>query len=104
MGRHGITRFFLFLCFFAALSMFLQPSAYAVGPDTLGKITEASPDECFFGVENENNQYPLPNGCTQGSQPKRNEAYVWGLTQFEDNIFFGTGANIMFCPAGISRS
>jgi hypothetical protein len=54
-------------------------------------VAKAPTDECFRGVGQ--GEYPLVSSCSDG-EPKKNEAYVWGLTQFEDKLFFGTGANI----------
>ena len=58
-----------------------------------GVLKKATVDECFYGVGDERNQYPIASPC--GGQYKKNEAYIWGMTQFGDNIFFGTGANVM---------
>ncbi len=51
---------------------------------------KAQPDECFAGV---GNPYPPGPPCPTGSQPKVNEAYIWGMTKQGDNIWFGTVAN-----------
>ncbi len=55
------------------------------------EIADSQPDECFidFG-DNE----PLVNGECEEGTPKTNEAYVWGLTQSNGKLYFGTGANI----------
>nr|NQU91442.1 hypothetical protein [Bacteroidota bacterium] len=60
---------------------------------------KAEPDGCFFGVGNENNYFnPVGIDCDAcellGGIPKTNQAYVWGLTQESDKLFFGTGPNI----------
>ena len=57
-------------------------------------LAKASPDECFYGAGSNNNQYPLPGSCEEPGQLKTNEAYVWGLTKYGDNLFFGTAANV----------
>jgi hypothetical protein len=56
-------------------------------------LAKADPDECFNGIGNEFK--PLVEGeCTgENEQPKVNAAYVWGLTQTDDYIWFGTMAN-----------
>lgn len=62
------------------------------------RLAKAAPDECFAGVGN-----PYPVGtidedgnlvCPPGSQPKVNQAYVWGLAKAGDDLWFGTGPNI----------
>ncbi|UCF91269.1 MAG: hypothetical protein JSW39_23825 [Desulfobacterales bacterium] len=83
-------------------------------------LAKAQPDECFQGVGNPLNvfhptlgfaanypgdlteqqmedcldiavtDYDTPSGR---AQPKVNQAYVWGLTKFRDNLWFGTIAN-----------
>jgi hypothetical protein len=59
--------------------------------ETWKVVAKASTDECFRGVGQ--GEYPIQSTCSDG-ELKTNEAYVWGLTRFEDNLFFGTGANI----------
>lgn len=56
-------------------------------------LAKAKPDECYNGIGNE--YKPLIEGeCTgENEQPKVNAAYVWGLTQTDDYIWFGTMAN-----------
>ena len=56
-------------------------------------LDKAIVDECFVEVGSALNQYPFKGNCAD--QPKKNEAYVWGMTQFGDNLFYGTGANVM---------
>jgi len=83
-------------------------------------LAKARPDECFQGVGNplnlndpwlgfyanypgdlgkeqiracldtEINDYQTPNGH---AQPKTNQAYVWGLTKYSENLWFGTIPN-----------
>ncbi len=60
---------------------------------------KATPDGCYFGVGSNQNYYnPAGIDCdectTLGGIPKTNQAYVWGLTQESDKLFFGTGPNI----------
>lgn len=57
-------------------------------------MAKASPDECFYAVGSSDNQYPLSGSCEEPGQLKTNEAYVWGLTKYGDNLFFGTAANV----------
>ena len=61
-------------------------------------LAKGEPDECFAGVGE-----PYPQGtrddegnlvCPEGSQPKVNQAYVWGLAKAGDDLWFGTGPNI----------
>lgn len=54
-------------------------------------LAKASVDECYRGVGN--GEYPIENDCN-GGELKKNEAYIWGMTEFEENIFFGSGANV----------
>lgn len=56
-------------------------------------LDKAVVDECFVSVGSPHNEYPFKGGCAD--QPKKNEAYIWGMTQFGDNLFYGTGANVM---------
>jgi hypothetical protein len=56
-------------------------------------LAQAEPDECYAGV---GEPYPEGPPCPGGSTEKTNQSYVWSLTQAEDSLWFGTGANI-FC-------
>lgn len=55
-------------------------------------LAKARPDECFNGIGQPITR-PDANGVCATGQPKVNDAYVWGLTQAGDNLFFGTLAN-----------
>lgn len=52
------------------------------------RLAKAEVDECFNGVGEPAGKPP----CTEGA-PKRNQAYVWGLTRSGRTIWFGTVAN-----------
>lgn len=75
------------------LTLWLQPvfAASILQPELLAK---AQPDECFNGVG-------MPydsnvSGCTDvGEQPKVNQAYVWGMTKTDTDIWFGTAPNTL---------
>jgi hypothetical protein len=82
-----------------AISLFafwaaLTTPAAAIATETWEVIANAAPDECFYEVGSDLNQYPMTGPCDPPGQLKTNEAYVWGLTKYGDNIFFGTGPNI----------
>ena len=81
-------------------------------------INQAQPDECFNAVGQLTQYNPnLPNGGCDTTQqilnpsndqpyvdpitgndvmsgPKTNQAYVWGLTNAQGNLFYGTAANV----------
>jgi hypothetical protein len=61
-------------------------------------LAKAQPDECFAGLG-----VPYPPGppCAQG-QPKVDQAYVWGLTQVGNHVWFGTGANVNCLVTGFT--
>jgi hypothetical protein len=61
-------------------------------------MAKAAPDECFVAPGDPANNYDpqygnIPIDCNGNGVPKVNQAYVWGLTQSGDNIWFGTWAN-----------
>lgn len=79
-----------------------------------GRLAKAQPDECFYGIGHPMNTY-VPGGidcnaCTYDPQgddndddddvaefegdPKVNQAYVWGLAQSDDDLWFGTAPNV----------
>lgn len=73
----------------------LTPTSNAAA-ESFQQLGKAQPDECFYGVGSTDNKYPLGNDeCTAPAQLKANESYVWGLTKAGNNIFFGTGQNIL---------
>ena len=57
-------------------------------------LAKAKPDECFSGI-GEPITKPDANGICATGQPKVNDAYVWGLTKVDQNLFFGTLANTL---------
>jgi hypothetical protein len=82
----------LFLLVFLATG-----SAHAwVESNTL--LANAEPDECYAGIGVD---YPDGPPCPVGSIEKTNQAYVWGLTQTGDSLWFGTGANILCTTYGV---
>ncbi len=81
---------------FAGASM-AQITASPILTNTL--LAKAEPDECFAGV---GAPYPsMENGkCPKGSVPKMNQAYVWGLTQVQSKLWFGTAPNVLCLVLG----
>jgi hypothetical protein len=78
------------------------PSANAGTTGSLGggfkmeRLAKAQPDECFYGIGDVNNG-PIPaTGCPAGSQPKVDQAYVWGLAKptTTSDLWFGTAPNV----------
>jgi len=61
----------------------------AAEPYTIELLGKAQPDECFNGL---GMPYPPGPPCAEG-QAKVNQSYVWGLTRFGNQVWFGTGAN-----------
>lgn len=55
-------------------------------------LANAESDECYAGIGVD---YPDGPPCPVGSVEKTNQAYVWGLTQTGDSLWFGTGANVL---------
>lgn len=61
------------------------------------RLEKADADECFNGI-GQPYSGTVSIGCTDSpfypySEPKVNQAYVWGLTQSEDELWFGTAPN-----------
>jgi hypothetical protein len=57
-------------------------------------LSKTSADECFNGLNNPPSP-PNPDGTCSTGIPKKNQAYVWGLTKTEDSLWFGTIANTL---------
>lgn len=55
-------------------------------------LAKATPDQCYSAI-GEDPAGTAPDSCAAGSQPKVNEAYIWGLAKSGDQLFFGTVAN-----------
>jgi hypothetical protein len=86
-----------------AVALIVWPSSGNSAHGALGQnkwqlLAKAQPDECFNGM---GNPYPAGPPCAEG-QPKVNQAYVWGMTKADDNLWFGTGANVNCIVAGHS--
>jgi len=71
------------------------------------RMSKADPDECFYGVGNVNNLYPATSTCPQvmlqgapSTPNKVNPAYVWGLTQTGNTLWFGTAPNVLCLVIG----
>lgn len=60
------------------------------GSDT--PLAKAPVDECFVGV-GVPSQAPVGGSCPAGTTPKRNQAYVWSLTEAAGALWYGTVAN-----------
>ncbi|MDY0222920.1 MAG: JDVT-CTERM domain-containing protein [Desulfobacterium sp.] len=67
-------------------------------------LAKAEPDECFNGVGGEywsldvnrpDYQQQVQDCIDNGNRPKVNQSYVWGLTNTEEYIWFGTGSNTL---------
>jgi len=59
-------------------------------------LAKAAPDECFVGIGDPGNLYPVnptTQPCSEGV-PKVNQAYVWGLAKSADDVWFGTAPNV----------
>ncbi|WAM28076.1 MULTISPECIES: hypothetical protein [Myxococcus] len=54
-------------------------------------LAKAEVDECFSSIGGPISQPP----CEPGTQPKRNQAYVWGLAKADKSLYFGTVANTL---------
>lgn len=78
----------LFVLFFAATAAAQTPynttNAYLRG--------KAQPDECWAGI-GLNTLFSRPPCIFNNSRPKVNQAYVWGMAEAGQNIWFGTIAN-----------
>ena len=55
-------------------------------------LWQVAPDECFNGIGVD---YPPmnPDGTCSMGQPKANQSYIWGLTEANGKLWFGTLAN-----------
>lgn len=56
-------------------------------------LAKAEPDQCYFGLDTPSTAASSGDvPCTDGIE-KKNQAYVWGLAQSNDHLYFGTIAN-----------
>ena len=77
-------------------------------PQQTKSISKAPKDGCFYEIGSTRNKY-MPNGMSEsdcidcensGGIIKHNQSYVWGLTNDEKNIFWGTNFNYV-CTGSI---
>lgn len=68
----------------------------------VNRLAKAAPDECFDGI---GQPYPEMNedGTCPSGVPKRNQSYVWGLTQSNGKLYFGTAANVLCQAASMMK-
>jgi len=101
IGRHGsavtycISAAVLACCF--GSTVWAQTVSPILSDQLLAK---AAPDECFAGIGQPYPPLQAGGTCPSGSIPKRNQAYVWGLTQVGTQLWFGTAANVLCLGAG----
>ena len=95
---------FILICLISTTGSFIYPvKGLEPLPDSeVEMLTRAWPDEFFYGLGDPRNQYvrggispadPADPNWPEGATPKVNQSYVWGLTKFGNNLFFGTHAN-----------
>lgn len=60
----------------------------------MNRLAKTAPDECYNGI---GQPYPElnPDGTCPEGIPKRNQSYVWGLTQSGGKLYFGTASNVL---------
>lgn len=87
------TTVFLFLLFAMSLSLSTIHAQLLNDLYNYELLAKASPDEDYYGIGNPNNNYN-PFITTFNGVPKVNQAYVWGLTQVDDQLWFGTAPNV----------
>ncbi len=58
-------------------------------------LAKAPVDECYDPSTGASVMFPDGGGCPEGTVPKANQSYVWGLTQSGDTLWFGTASNYM---------
>ena len=56
-------------------------------------LAKAEPDECYNGIGVPIAITDTVPDCLDG-QPKVNEAYIWGMTDYAETIWFGTAPNV----------
>lgn len=88
--------FLFFLLFLLSTSLQAQLLAPNYNTEVLAK---AQPDEDYFGVGNPLNNYD-PSLKSFNGTPKVNQAYVWGLTQAGNKLWFGTAPNVHCLVSG----
>jgi hypothetical protein len=93
------------LAAWAAVAAMLAVQAVAAVPIPQPILTvnqllwKVAPDECFDGIGVD---YPPinPDGTCPAGQPKTNESYIWGLTEANGKLWFGTIANAACLVSG----
>lgn len=83
----GLVFYLVMPCF--GMGVQPQPTPAAFSSKRLAK---AEVDECFNGV---GNYYKEGPNCSSGERKKANQSYLWGLTKFDDTLWFGTAPNMI---------
>lgn len=58
-------------------------------------LAHAPVDECFAGIGVQGAAPAADGTCPADQLPKKNQAYVWGLTRTGHDLWFGTVANVL---------
>lgn len=60
-------------------------------------VTKNEPDETYYGIGDPRNYYNphVAHFTTDSTIAKHNQSYVWGMTAAENNIWIGTGPNVL---------
>ena len=63
-------------------------------------LAKAQPDECFAGIGIDYPEFVSAGLCPEGSIPKTNQAYVWGMASTSNSVWYGTGSNTLCLVEG----
>ncbi len=90
------------------ITLFVTESAYA-WVENVELLGSAEPDECYAGLgvrvdPISEDPFTCPDlGDPENpdyAMPYTSQTYVWSLTQYENSLWFGTGANILCTTSG----
>ncbi|BBA36091.1 uncharacterized protein sS8_4161 [Methylocaldum marinum] len=85
---------------FPVTFLVLQSAATVAEAESTTVLAKAVVDECWNGCGMPYIAASANGACPSDTLPKRNQAYVWGLTRWNQNVWIGTGPNI----AGIAST
>ena len=106
--RRCVLTMFGLCCAFALLDLATPALARAASPDVPVSqpiltdnqlLWQVAPDECFNGIGVD---YPAinPDGTCPVGQPKATQSYIWGLTEANGKLWFGTLADALCLVSG----
>ena len=94
-------RIILLTCLFLTALLVMGMNNAQAWVTSVEKLADAVPQECYSGFgERVDPLSKDPLICPDYAQPYTPQTYVWSLTQYQNSLWLGTGANVLCTTQG----